>query len=148
MVKAGDTEMPETIDHIGTALWQAARDWRRRMADEMAARGYPWHREARGEVLAHLGPSGRAQSELTAAMGMTKQAVQQLLDQLEADGVIKRVTDPSDKRARRIELTELGLRDYAARTMVKRAIEERYRVRLGHDHFSQLEAALRKLRDE
>lgn len=147
MVKPVDNEAPETIDHIGIALWQAAWDWRRRFADEMAARGYPWHREARGEVLAHLGPSGRAQSELTAAMGMTKQAVQQLLDQLERDGVIKRVSDPSDKRARRIELTELGLRDYAAQTMVKRAIEERYRIRLGHDLFVHLETALRKLRD-
>ena len=147
MVNPDGAEVPETIDHIGIALWQAAWDWRRRMADEMAARGYPWHREARGEVLAHLGPSGRAQAELTAAMGMTKQAVQQLLDQLEEDGVIKRVLDPSDKRARRIELTELVLRDYAARTMVKRAIEERYRIRLGHDLFAQLEEALRRLRD-
>lgn len=132
--------------HIGVSLWQAAWAWRRAFAAEMAVRGFPWHKEARGEVLAHLGPSGRSQAELAAAMGMTKQAVQQLVDQLEADGVVRRVTDPSDKRARRVELTELGLKDYRARGMVKQMIEQRFRTKLGAESFDSLAKGLEKFK--
>ena len=134
-----------TIDHVGVALWRAAIAWRRRLREEMAARGYPWHLGARGEVLAHLGPSGRSQATLTESMGLTKQGVQQLLDQLEADGVVRRVGDPQDKRARRIELTDLGLADYAEQTRVKRMIEADYRGRLGPRLFDDLVKALERL---
>ena len=137
---------PETIEHIGIALWRAAWAWRAEMRREMARRGYPWHREARGEVLAHLGPGGRSQAELVAAMGISKQAVQQLLDQLEADGVIARAADPGDKRAKRVELTQLGLEDFAVRNAVKRKIEDDYRKRLGPERFAALVAALDQLR--
>ena len=143
MVKSlDDNDELATIDHIGVALWRAAQDWRRRASEEMAARGYPWHLGARGEVLAHLGPSGISQAMLTERMGLTKQAVQQLLDLLETDGVIARRPDPLDKRARRIALTELGLRDYAERTRVKRMIEADYKRRLGKKLFGKLEKAL------
>jgi DNA-binding MarR family transcriptional regulator len=145
MVKKLDGLDLTTIDHIGVALWRAAQDWRRSMTTELATRGFPWHLGARGEVLAHLGPSGISQTELTERMGLSKQAVQQLLDLLETDGVIARIPDASDKRARRVELTELGLRDYAERTKVKRMIEDAYREKLGKKLFGKLEKALAKL---
>jgi len=134
-----------SIDHIGIALHQAATEWRHSFRSEMAARGYPWHLNASGEVLAHLGPSGVSQTALTERMGLSKQAVQQLLDQLEADGVVRRETDPADKRAKRVVLTDLGLRDFAERNRVKREIEERYRDKLGKKLFAKLEKALRRL---
>ena len=58
LVKHLDDNDLASIDHIGLALWRAAHDWRNRMRAELAARGYPWHQSAAGEVLAHLGPSG------------------------------------------------------------------------------------------
>jgi DNA-binding MarR family transcriptional regulator len=145
MVKTLDDSDEAAIDHIGLWLWRAAMDWRGRMRAEMAVRGYPWHSEARGEVLAHLGPAGISQSELTTRMGFTKQAVQQLIDQLAEDGVVHRLPDPHDKRAKRIELTELGLRDLAERNRVKRGIEDAYRQKLGDRRYKRLEKALRRL---
>ena len=145
MAKRSDDPDLVTIDHVGVALWRAAIEWRRRMRAEMAVRGYPWHLGARGEVLAHLGPSGRSQAVLTESMGLSKQAVQQLLDQLEADGVVRRVGDLHDKRAWRVELTELGLADYAEQTRVKRAIETEYRQLLGEPLFDSLIDALTRL---
>jgi DNA-binding MarR family transcriptional regulator len=115
------------------------------MTAEMAVRGYPWHQTAAGEVLAHLGPEGVSQRALTERMGMSKQAVQQLVDQLEALDVVRRVPDPADKRARRIELTELGERDFAERNRVKVEIEEEYRQQLGDNAFKALLTALAEL---
>lgn len=148
MVRSADDEETALIDHIGVLLWRAAADWKSRMQEEMVSRGFPWHGEARGEVLAHVGPSGTSQSVLAERMGMTKQAVQQLVDQLVAERVVKRVPDPADGRAKRIELTALGRRDFAERNKVKRAIERRYRKTLGDNRFAQLEKALRMLTDE
>lgn len=145
MVKPLDDSDLTSIDHIGIALWRAAQDWRNRMRAELAARGYPWHQSAAGEVLAHLGPSGISQAVLTERMGLTKQAVQQLVDQLEALDVVGRAPDPNDGRAKRIVLTELGLRDFAERNKVKRLIEKQYREKLGAEAFAALETALGKL---
>lgn len=145
MVKPLDDSDLTSIDHIGIALWRAAQDWRNRMRAELAARGYPWHQSAAGEVLAHLGPSGISQAVLTERMGLTKQAVQQLVDQLEALDVVGRAPDPNDGRAKRIVLTELGLRDFAERNKVKRLIERQYREKLGAEAFAALETALGKL---
>lgn len=147
LVKQLDDNDLASIDHIGLALWRAAQDWRGRMRAELAARGYPWHQGAAGEVLAHLGPSGISQALLTERMGLSKQAVQQLIDQLEAQGVVDRIPDPDDGRAKRIVLTELGLRDFAERNKVKRLIENQYRDRLGPEAFAALEAALARLAD-
>lgn len=133
MVKQLDDDL-ESVEHIGVALWRAAAAWRTEFRDEMARRGYPWHASAAGEVLAHLGPSGISQGVLAERMGVSKQAVQQLVDQLEGQGVIAREADPADGRARRLVLTELGLEDFAERNRVKRAIEARYRDRLGADY--------------
>lgn len=144
MVKMLD-ENPQAIEHVGIALHRAAQAWKGRMQAEMAARGYPWHLGARGEVLAHLGPSGIGQVMLAERMVLSKQAVQQLLDQLEADGVIARQPDPQDGRARRVVLTALGLKDFAERNRVKQEIEADYRARLGAEAFDALMAALGKL---
>jgi DNA-binding MarR family transcriptional regulator len=148
MVKSVDDNSATLIDHVGLLLWRAAHDWKSRMQEEMVGRGFPWHGEARGEVLAHVGPSGTSQAVLAERMGMTKQAVQQLVDQLVAERVVKRVPDADDGRAKRIELTALGRRDFAERNKVKRAIERRYRRTLGDNRFAQLQKALRMLTEE
>ena len=137
----------KSLDHVGVALHRAAEAWTAEFRAEMAARGFNWPLGASGEVLAHLGPSGVSQTVLTERMGLSKQAVQQLLDRLEADGVIRREADPADKRAKRVVLTELGRKDFAERNKVKRQIEERYRDKLGKKLFGKLDKALRKLRE-
>lgn len=137
-------EKAEAAD-FGFVLWGAALDWRDRFAEAMAEAGYPWHLEAAGEVLTHLGPAGRNQAELAREMGMTKQAVQQLIDQLEKKRVVKRAIDPDDRRANRVELTALGLRDNAEQRKVKRRIETVYKRKLGAAGLEKLRQQLEKL---
>lgn len=140
-----DENLPAATEHVGIALWRAAWAWREELRAEMLARGYPWHKGAAADIFAHLGPSGRSQSQLTASMGISKQAVQQLVDQLEAQGVVRRVTDKNDARAKRIELTELGLRDHREQVAVKALIEARYRDHIGAADFDVMMRALRRL---
>jgi DNA-binding MarR family transcriptional regulator len=132
-------------DDLLHRLTQVAASTRGTFRAEMAQAGYAWHLNASGEVLSHIPREGISQAALTQSMGLSKQAVQQLLDQLEAAGVIRRETDPSDRRARRIVLTDLGLRDVATQKVILARIEEQARDRLGKKLLGKLEKALKKL---
>lgn len=133
------------VDHIGLDLWRAAAAWRDRHHAEMVARGHAWYGDARSGVAAHLNPRGMAQSELVEKMGISKQAVQQLLDGLEADGIVTREPDPQDGRGKRVVYTARGLAAVSDSVKVKRAIERDYRQRLGDRTVDALVTSLRKL---
>ena len=133
------------VDHVGVDLWRAALAWRERLEAEMVARGHAWYGDARGAVAAHLDPAGLPQATLTRRMGMTKQAVQQLLDGLERDGIVRREADPADGRGKRVVYTPTGLAALRDAIVVKRAIERDYRARLGLPGFDALVGALRAL---
>ena len=144
MVKSlDDTKDHFLLDHIGLDLWRPALAWRRRLEAEMVARGHRWYGDARHAVAAHLHPEGSPQSELVAKMGMTKQAVQQLLDGLEADGIIRREPDPNDRRGKRVVYTAKGRAAVRDATAIKRAIEADIRKQLGVRAFEALRATLR-----
>ena len=132
-------------DDLGKLLQAAADSWhaqlRSALADHMptAALG------AGAAVLPHLGGGGLLQSELTARMGLSKQAIQQLLDQLETQGLVRRVPDAVDKRAKRVELTEAGAAAAARRQNAEAALEDHLRNELGKKRFKAVRKALREL---
>lgn len=142
--KIDDTEglLPE---HVGVDLWRAALAWRERLHGEMVRRGHGWYGDARGAVAAHLDPSGTGQSELARRMKLTKQAVQQLVDGLERDGIVRREPDPDDGRGKRVVYTKRGIAALRDAVQVKREIEADYRARLGARGFDALVHALRAL---
>ena len=96
--KLDENDWPEALDHVGWRLWQATQRWKRELDDGLVAMGYPWAAEARANVIMHVGRSGIRQSELVRRMELSKQAVQQLLDELVADGIIERKLDPGTAR--------------------------------------------------
>ena len=71
---------------------------------------------ARGQVGAahihitrHLELQGTRLTDLAARAGMTKQAMATLVGQCEAWGMVERLDDPADARAKRIRFTPTGL---------------------------------------
>jgi len=62
-------------------------------------------------LMPHLDPTGagmRAQ-ELARRLGVTKQAMSQLIREVQSRGYIEQVADPSDTRAKLIQLTKRGI---------------------------------------
>lgn len=134
-------------DDLGRHLQRAADALRDEFRREMSARGFFAHNGAAGEVLLHLTPEGVSQTELTARVGLSKQAVQQLLDQLEAQHYIHRAPDPADKRAKRVVLSDYGKREFAERQKVRALLTDRTQERLGKKLLAKLDKALRRLGD-
>ena len=143
MVKRLD-EKPEepAADHIGWSLWRAAEAWKRDFEAGMVARGHDWFAEARGGVLRHLDGKGTPQSDLAGRMRITKQAVQQLVDQLEGDGIVARFASDEDRRNRLVILTAKGKAAMRDASDVKRAVEARIAAKLGKADFERLRRLL------
>ena len=134
-------------DDLGRHLQDAADAWRAEFRREMTARGFVAHNGAAGELLMHLTPDSLSQTELTARVGLSKQAVQQLLDQLEAQKYLHREPDPADKRAKRVVLSDYGKREFAERQKVLAVLNDRTQERLGKKLLAKLDKALRRLGD-
>lgn len=90
--------------------------------------------------LHHRGPCGM--SGISEGYDITPAATSQLVDKLVQGGLIQRVEDPTDRRAKLLSLTEKG------EEFVQRGIEERYRWveelagKLSAEERAQVSAAL------
>src|SRR3954453_12819389 len=98
-------------------------------------------------LLLYPGPQGARPSELAARRGMSKQAVNYLLRELERLGYLERRADPDDGRSKRVALTPRGERAaYTIRDAV-REIEQDWEKQLGKKRFAQLRSLLLELNE-
>jgi DNA-binding MarR family transcriptional regulator len=83
-------------------------------------------------VLAELGRSPAAsQLELAQRIGYDKTRLIALIDELSGRGLISRIPDPGDRRARTVTLTERGAQKLAATRRLIRAMERELLEPLG-----------------
>jgi DNA-binding MarR family transcriptional regulator len=116
-----------------------------RMLDALHREGFTDLVAAHLVVLRHPGPEGLRPVEVAGNTGMTRQATNYLLGQLEELGYLERRADPDDPRARRIHVTERGWA--AGRTMRAAvvAVEDEWAQALGREDVEQLRALLTRL---
>ena len=147
MVKRLDENdrMPPLIDHVGWRLWRLARLWKTAFEREMAVRRLEWCAGARAELIGALRQGPQPQSALADELGITKQAVQQIVDDLAAIGAVERRNDPDDARTRLVALTLKGRRTLEESNAVKQEIEARLTKILGRRRFDALMDDLEKL---
>ena len=137
-----ELDAPALLDHLGWRLWQASQLWQGQFKSRMVAAGHPWFGEARAALIPCVARSGTRQQELALRLGLTKQAIQQLVDLLVEDGLVERRSDPNDARGRLVCFTRKGLRVLADANRVKLQIEDEYGRLLGAAELSKLKSAL------
>jgi DNA-binding MarR family transcriptional regulator len=86
-------------------------------------------------------------SELAARLVCVRSNVSQLVDRLEADGLVRRVEDPKDRRCMRADLTGLGRERQAAGAERMETVRGGIVEILSEVDRGVLERALEKLRD-
>lgn len=127
---------------IGALLRMPVDAVRRQMIERLHERGFADIDEAHLTVLRYPGPQGERPSDLAAQLGMTKQALNYQLGQLERRGYLERRSDPEDLRSRRIVLTRRGV---AAAHVIRDAVAEletRWARELGEKRYAQLRGLL------
>jgi DNA-binding MarR family transcriptional regulator len=94
---------------------------RRRMLAALHEQGFDDLIPAHLIVLRWPGPDGLRPVEVAEQTGMSKQALNYLLGQLEEAGYLERVDDPDDRRSKRIRMTKRG---WAAGKVMRAAVGE------------------------
>ena len=102
-------------------------------------------RPVHNHVLRHLDADGTRLSVIADRAGLTRQAITQIVDELEAVGLVARVPDPQDGRAKRVVYTPEGREAFAGSRGRIAAIEDRWRAELGERRYAALTRALAEL---
>jgi DNA-binding MarR family transcriptional regulator len=77
--------------------------------------------------------------------GITKQAMMQVVNDLEGKGLVKRSPDPKDARAKIVSLTAKGQKERAEAGRAVAAAEQRIKRRLGTPAYDTLRATLARI---
>jgi len=81
-------------------------------------------------------------AELARVLGVSRQAIQQQINELEAEDLVTQIPDPDDRRANRIMFSERGARFMNVALASLRQAEQALAIRLGYDAVRQLRNAL------
>jgi DNA-binding MarR family transcriptional regulator/uncharacterized glyoxalase superfamily protein PhnB len=96
-------------------------------------------------ILAGIGTSGGPRQDLPSELGVTKQAVSQVIDVLVDRGYLERGPDPDDRRRVRLELTDRGEEVVAAVQRGVEAVDRRLEEVVSPDQVGAMRSVLSAL---
>lgn len=132
-------------DHIGWSLWLGARIWHEKFVGAVRALGHDWFTMSSSTLLGNLSRKGASQTVLSARLGLSKQAVNQQIDDLVAAGVLVREVSAKDKRVRIIRYTAKGNAALVEIDRVKLEIETTFAQIIGVQDMRAIKRAVDKL---
>ena len=132
----------DTLD-VATLL-HAAYAAQAQVEEKLAAIGLSMAKLAALQALSDAGES-MALTQLADRLSCVKSNITQLVDRLEADGLVERQPDPNDRRARLARLTSAGRKAVQEGTRVQHAAERQLLRKLTERESQQLAALLAKI---
>ena len=102
---------------------------------------------AQARIAQRIAPGGSRLTDLAEQAQVTKQTASLLVAALEEQGLVERVPDPEDGRARLIRFTRRGLEASEQAREVVMGVEQGWTEHLGPELASALRKALLKLRE-
>lgn len=139
-------EPEETPVSVGVLLFIPYRHMEQRILAAVTAGGYDISL-AQARLFQRLDRNGSRLTDLAQAGQMSKQAAAFLIGDLEAGGYVERVADPTDRRARLIQITPRGRDAVAVALVEQRRIEGEWEARLGPRRMADLRQTLEDLRE-
>lgn len=104
-------------------------------------------RPAHTALFPHLDFDGIRLTDLAARVGVTKQAVGQLVDDLAALGMVERIADPTDKRAKRVRFSRGGHAALMHGLDILRELEDTLGASVGRRRMRELHETLKLVID-
>jgi len=130
---------------VGHLLLKSARLLNERAIARVRAEANPDFRTPHTTLLPHIDFEGTRLTELAARVGTSKQAVGELVAELEEMGMVSRAVDPADARARLVRFTARGRRALLHGLSVLAEIETELATELGRATFDRLRTDLGRL---
>lgn len=128
--------------NIGRLLNMAVQRFEKRVLELMTEAGYGDLSLSHMTITRNLDVRGTRATEIAKRAGITKQSVGELIGQLEDIGLIERITDPDDKRARIVHFTPAGLAWLDAFGIAVKQSEKEMKEELGAAALNNLKQGL------
>jgi DNA-binding MarR family transcriptional regulator len=133
-------------DGVSQLLLETARMLRRDAVRRLEERsGFAGFRATHATLLHHVSPEGTRSGDIAAALGVSKQAISQLVSELEEMKVVERVPDPTDGRAKLVRFTPAGREGALEGLVVMAELEREISAALGQDEVRSLRDALTRV---
>ncbi|MFG1946170.1 MarR family winged helix-turn-helix transcriptional regulator [Nonomuraea sp. NPDC048826] len=107
--------------------------------------GFKGVRFSHGAVFRFIDAEGSRLTVLAERSGLSKQALGEVVADLERHGYVERATDPADHRAKIIRLTERGMQVQVAAARILGDIERRWARHLGQDRVAGMRTVLEEV---
>ncbi|HET9873978.1 MAG TPA: MarR family transcriptional regulator [Propionibacteriaceae bacterium] len=132
--------------NLGLLLFIPYRAMENRVFESLAQAGFDDITLARGRICQRISPEGTRLTDLAEQAQVTKQTASGLVDELERAGYVTRVPDPSDARARLIQIAPRGAAAVEAAAATIAEVEAEWVRHLGTRRITQLRHILEDLR--
>lgn len=142
---------PDARLPIGQLLVHHLRFFRQRLladAEEEAEQAGVQLRMAHLHVFGNIKAEGTRLTDLAAWAGMSPPSMAQLIDEMDAQGLVVRRPDPTDKRAKLVTLTPAGWEAIQTGQAIIARIEAEYARRLGPERYGDMCSALQDLLED
>jgi DNA-binding MarR family transcriptional regulator len=131
---------------LGQTLMMALRDFQRRLDEDLSQRGVRGIRARHRKVFVHLNHNGASRSvDLAEKVGVRPQSMMKTIHELEELGLISRIADPLDSRAKLVEFTAKGQSFIDEFTRSTVTVWEQYAAGLDEQELEQAMRLLQKL---
>jgi DNA-binding MarR family transcriptional regulator len=138
------TDVPD----IGVLMGLAYGNFVAEMRAALAAEGFGDLHRSFGYVARYLSEREASISELADLLGLTNQGAVKVVDEIQAGGYVRRVSDPADGRVRRVQLTDRGREAIARSRAFHARFEAELAERLGARRAATFRAVLGEIADE
>jgi DNA-binding MarR family transcriptional regulator len=133
---------PPLIGALLRIPWEAVQQ---HMLERLHEHGFDDFDRSYFAVFRYPGPQGARPTDVAAQVGISKQALNYLLRELERLGYLEREPDPNDLRSKRIAVTQRGVAAVGVIRDAVAEIEAAWAQRLGPRRFAQLRNLLLEL---
>jgi DNA-binding MarR family transcriptional regulator len=132
-------------DDVAPVIGAASRAMIAAMMARLTARGFDGMTPAFAGLIPLLDANGARPSALAQRSGVTKQAMSQLIHELEARGYVEQVSDPADTRAKIVRLSKRGVALRQACFVARKDIQALAAETLGKTRLARLQLDLTRL---
>jgi DNA-binding MarR family transcriptional regulator len=133
--------------HIGQLLAQTTRHVQVELFRRLEAAGLEGLRVPHTHVSAYVQAEGTRLSELARMARMTVPAMLELVDDLERLGYAERRTDPTDRRARLVVITDRGWAAMRTAQRIFAELEQEFADAIGPERFEAFAQTFQRLHD-
>jgi DNA-binding MarR family transcriptional regulator len=143
-----DDSQPTSTTDIAILLTAASRGVADRLLDAMAEARLDEVRSNHGFVIRALAGGSLTLTELAARLGVSKQAAQKVVDDMERRRLLERAPSSTDRRAKAIRLTKRGQKVRQTALATSERMEAELRVDLGDETVDAARALLEHFVEE